>query len=62
MIDTLYKYYCVSEPFLFDEKWAAIALVEVMQVMEADDNRLVADILKYDFVEYLQELLVEFSK
>ena len=62
MVDVLHEYHCEHESFSFDEKRVATALTEAMQAMEAGDTTLVADILEYDFVEYLQELLTKIEE
>lgn len=58
-VDILHEYKNVHEEFNMEEERIAASLTEAMQAMEAGDTVLLADILEYDFVEYLQELLAE---
>lgn len=62
MVDILHEFQFENESFSFDERRAATALTETMQAMEGGDTTLVADILEYDFVEYLQEILAEMKE
>lgn len=55
MVDTLHQYKEEHENFAYDEMAVVKALTEAMDAMEAGDTVLLADILEYDFVEYLQE-------
>lgn len=59
VVDVLHEYKCVHEEFSLDETRIAGALTEAMNAMEAGDTVLLADILEYDFIEYLQELSLE---
>lgn len=58
-VDTLHEYKCADEGFSLNEERVAASLTEAMNAMEAGDTVLLADILEYDFIEYLQELLAE---
>lgn len=58
-VDILHEYKCANESFSLEEERIAVSLTEAMQAMESGDTVLLADILEYDFVEYLQELLAE---
>ncbi len=55
-VDTLHQYAEQKEDFSFDEARVASSLTEAMEAMEAGDTVLLADILQYDFAEYLQEV------
>lgn len=59
VVDVLHEYKCAHEEFLLDETRIAGSLTEAMNAMEAGDTVLLADILEYDFIEYLQELSSE---
>lgn len=58
-VDTLHAYKMEHEAFSLEEERLAASLTEAMQAMEAGDVVLLADVLEYDFVEYIQELLAE---
>ncbi len=57
VVDTLHEYKCANEDFGLEETRIAASLTDAMNAMEAGDTVLLADILEYDFIEYLQELL-----
>lgn len=59
VVDVLHEYKSVHEEFSLDETRIAGSLTEAMNAMEAGDTVLLADILEYDFIEYLQELSSE---
>lgn len=56
MVNVLHAYKETNPEFPFDEERIVASLTEAMQAMEAQDLVLLADILEYDFVEYLTEL------
>lgn len=58
-VDILHEYKNAHEGFRLEEERIAASLTEALQAMEAGDTVLLSDILEYDFVEYLQELLAE---
>lgn len=59
VVDVLHDYKCAHEEFSLDEARIAGSLTEAMNAMEAGDTVLLADILEYDFIEYLEELSEE---
>ncbi|MCD7824806.1 MAG: hypothetical protein LUH14_02395 [Clostridiaceae bacterium] len=59
MIDVLFQYKTSHEGFSLDEEKIKGALVEAMNALEERDMVLVADIMQYDFVEYIEGLLGE---
>ena len=54
--DALHEYKCAHEEFPLEEARIAGSLTDAVNAMEAGDTVLLADILEYDFIEYLQEL------
>ncbi len=59
VVDVLHEYKSVHEEFSLDENRIVGSLTEAMNAMETGDTVLLADILEYDFIEYLQELSSE---
>ena len=57
MVDTLFAYKEANEGFALDEEKVKSALTEAMGALEERDMILLADIIQYDFVEYVEELL-----
>lgn len=57
MVDVLHQYKEGNASFAYDEAQVLKSLTEAMEAMEAGDTVLLADILEYDFVEYLQEVI-----
>lgn len=55
-VDTLHAYKVSHEEFPLEEQRLVNALTDAMNAMEEADTVLLADILEYDFAEYLQEL------
>lgn len=60
-VDALHEYKSVNEGFALEEERIVASLTEAMNAMKAGDTVLLADILEYDFIEYLEELLPEMS-
>lgn len=59
VVDVLHAYKLEHENFSLEEERIASSLTEAMNAMEAGDTVLLADVLEYDFIEYLQEMLAE---
>ncbi len=59
VVNVLHEYKCNHEEFSLDEARIASSLTEAMNAMEVGDTVLLADILEYDFIEYLEELSTE---
>jgi hypothetical protein len=57
MVDTLFAYKEAHEGFALDEEKVKTALTEALGALEERDMILLADIIQYDFVEYVEELL-----
>ena len=57
MVDTLFAYKEDHEGFELDEERVKTALTEALGALEERDMILLADIIQYDFVEYVEELL-----
>lgn len=58
-VDVLHEYMVKNEGFGLEEERLVTSLTDAMNAMQAGDTVLLADILEYDFVEYLQELVVQ---
>lgn len=58
-VEALNQYAAGHEGFAVDSQRLVTSLTEAMNAMEEKDEILLADILEYDFVEYLQELTEE---
>lgn len=56
-VDALFTYKAEHEEFIFDEITLTNTLKDTMQALEDGDMVLLADILQYDYLEYIQELL-----
>ncbi len=56
-IDTLFTYKAENEGFSIDENRITNTLKDAMKALEDRDMVLLADILQYDYLEYMQELL-----
>lgn len=56
-IDTLFTYKAENREFKLDEIKITNTLKDAMGALEAGDMVLLADILQYDYLEYMQELL-----
>ena len=59
MVDTLFAYKESHEEFALDEDKVKSALTEALSALEEKDMILLADIIQYDFVEYVEEVLVD---
>ena len=59
VVDMLAAYKNEHSDFDLDETKIYNILNEVMRALEAGDTVLMADILQYDFVEYIGELLID---
>lgn len=55
-VDILHGYKSEHESFGLEEERLVTSLTDAMNAMQDGDTVLLADILEYDFVEYLQEL------
>lgn len=58
-INNLAVYKSLNETFELDEEKLCDILKEAMNALESQDRVLMADILQYDFIEYINELLEE---
>ena len=56
LVDTLFSYNEEHEDFSLDENKIKETLTEAMNALEEKDLILLADILQYDFIEYIEEL------
>lgn len=56
-IDTLFTYKAENEGFEIDEVKITNTLKDAMKALEDGDMVLLADILQYDYLEYMQKLL-----
>lgn len=56
-IDALFTYKAENKGFQFDEIKLTNTLKDAMGALEEGDMVLLADILQYDYLEYMQELL-----
>lgn len=56
MVDVLHNYKSINTDFEFDEIKVCNILKEAMDALQSDDKVLLADILQYDFVEYMNDL------
>lgn len=56
MVDILHNYKNINTDFEFDEIKVCNILKEAMDALQSDDKVLLADILQYDFVEYMNDL------
>ena len=56
MVDTLFAYRDSHDAFTLDEEKMKNSLTEAMNALEEGDLVLLADVIQYDFIEYVQEL------
>ncbi len=56
-IDTLFTFRAEHEGFVLDEAKITNTLKEAMEALQNMDMVLLADILQYDYLEYMQEIL-----
>lgn len=56
MVDTLFAYRDAHTDFSLDEERLKNSLTDAMNAMDDGDLILLADVIQYDFVEYVQEL------
>lgn len=57
MIDIMSKYSEENTAFEFDDKKVYDILKQIMEALEDRDEVMLADILQYDFAEYMNECL-----
>ncbi|MBO5483689.1 MAG: hypothetical protein J5979_00585 [Lachnospiraceae bacterium] len=57
MVDILFEYRDNHDGFSLDEEKMKNALTEAMNALEEGDLILLADVIQYEFVEYVKELL-----
>ncbi|MBU5477771.1 hypothetical protein KQI69_00970 [Eubacterium sp. MSJ-13] len=55
-IDTLATYKSEHEGFEFDEQKVCSILKDAMEALQNADSVLLADVLQYDFVEYMEQI------
>lgn len=56
-IDVLFAYKNEHDEFEMDEKKVCDILKDAMEALQNSDSVLLADILQYDFVEYIEEVI-----
>ncbi len=56
-IDVLFAYKNEYDEFEMDEKKVCDILKDAMEALQNSDSVLLADILQYDFVEYIEEIV-----
>jgi hypothetical protein len=56
-IDNLATYKNTNPGFAMDDKKIFSILSNAMEALESDDKVLLADILQYDFIEYIESLV-----
>ena len=56
-IDNLAIYKNTNPGFVMDDKKIFSILSNAMEALESDDKVLLADILQYDFIEYIESLV-----
>lgn len=56
-IDNLATYKNANPGFAMDDKKIFSILSNAMEALESDDKVLLADILQYDFIEYVESLV-----
>lgn len=61
LIDNLNKYYEENREIEFNKEKICSILSEAMEALESEDKILMADILQYDFVEYIEEIFNKIS-
>lgn len=57
MIDSLFAYRDTHDDFILDEKKIQESLTMSMKALEDGDMILLADIIQYEFVEYMDQLI-----
>lgn len=57
LIENIGKYEIENDISIMDKDRIVNILTEAMEALEIKDNVLMADILQYDFIEYLNEIL-----
>lgn len=57
MVDTLFHYKESHDEFSMDEERVKSVLTEALAALEDNDMILLADIIQYDFVEYIEDLV-----
>lgn len=57
MVDILFQYKEGHDAFPLDEEKVKTSLTEALAALEEKDMILFADIIQYDFVEYLEDLV-----
>lgn len=57
MVDTLFQYREKYDEFPIDEEKVKNSLTEALAALEEKDMILFADIMQYDFVEYIEDLV-----
>lgn len=57
MVDILFEYRDNHDGFSLDEEKVKNALTEAMNALEEGDLILLADVIQYEIVEYVKELL-----
>jgi len=57
MVDTLFQYKEEHDGFPIDEGKVKTSLTEALAALEEKDMILFADIIQYDFVEYIEDLV-----
>ena len=60
-MDALFTYKAEHDDFVLDEAKLTNSLTEAMEALQAGDHVLLADLLQYDFLEYLQELIEQIN-
>ncbi len=56
-IDMLFTFRAEHEDFVFDEVKITNTLKEAMEALQNGDMVLLADILQYDYLEYMQDVV-----
>ena len=56
-IDVLHTYKSNHDNFKMDENKVCDILKDAMEALQNSDSVLLADILQYDFVEYIEEII-----
>lgn len=57
MVDALFQYKENHNEFPMDEEKVRSTLTEALAALEDNDMILLADIIQYDFVEYIEDLV-----
>lgn len=61
LIDTLFSFKESHDDFMFDEEKIKTSMTEAMGALEEKDMILLADIIQYDFVDYIEELIQDMA-